>query len=79
MPENDLPVVIDDDVWVGCNVTILKGVHIHTGAIIAAGALVTKDVPEYAIVAGVPAKVIKMRWEPDDLLKHKTMLDSAGK
>lgn len=74
LPENDLPVIIDDDVWVGCNATILKGVHVHTGAIIAAGALVTKDVPEYSIVAGVPAKVIKMRWSMEDLKKHKTML-----
>ena len=74
LPENDQPVIIDDDVWGGCNVTILKGVHIHTGAIVAAGALVTRTVPEYAIAAGVPAKVVKMRWAPEDLAKHKSML-----
>ena len=78
-PENDLPVMIDDDVWVGANVTILKGVHIHTGAIVAAGALVVKDVPEYAIVGGVPAKLLKMRFSPDELEKHKKLLAASSK
>lgn len=55
------PIIIDDDIWIGDNVTILKGVHIHSHSIIAAGAVVTHDVPEYAIVGGVPAKVIKYR------------------
>lgn len=53
------PVCIGDNVWVGANCTILKGVNIGTGAIIAAGAVVTKDVPDHTIVAGVPARVIK--------------------
>lgn len=56
-------VVVDDDVWIGYRVTILSGVHIGKGAVIAAGAVVTKDVPPYAVVAGVPAKVIKYRFE----------------
>lgn len=55
------PVIIDDDVWIGCRVTILPGVRIGKGAIIGAASVVTKDVPEYAIVGGNPAKVIKMR------------------
>ena len=55
------PVVIGDDVWIGARSIILKGVHVGKGAVIAAGAVVTKDVPEYAIVGGVPAKVIKYR------------------
>lgn len=55
------PIVIDNDVWIGDNVTILKGVHVHSHSVIAAGAVVTKDVPEYAIVGGVPAKVIRFR------------------
>lgn len=54
---------IDDDVWIGYNVTILSGVHIGQGAIIAAGAVVSTDVPPYAIVGGVPAKVIKYRFD----------------
>lgn len=57
------PVVIEDDVWIGGRVIILPGVHIGTGAIIGAGAVVTKDVPEYAIVAGNPAKIIRYRSE----------------
>jgi len=55
------PVVIADDVWIGANVSVTGGVKIGKGSIIAAGAAVTKDVPEYKIVAGVPAKVIKDR------------------
>ena len=54
-------VVINDDVWIGTRVIILPGVTIGTGAIIAAGAVVSKDVPDYAIVGGVPAKVLKYR------------------
>lgn len=52
------PIIIEDRVWCGANVTITKGVHIGTGAVIAAGAVVTKNVPEKVIVAGVPAKII---------------------
>jgi acetyltransferase-like isoleucine patch superfamily enzyme len=55
------PVFIEDDVWIGCNATILKGVRIGRGAIVAAGAVVTKNVPPLAIVAGVPACVISSR------------------
>jgi maltose O-acetyltransferase len=54
-------VTIEDDVWIGARVIILPGVTIHTGAVIAAGALVNKDVPAYAIVGGVPAKILKYR------------------
>lgn len=54
-------VVIEDDVWIGCNVTILKGVRVGKGAIIAAGSLVLEDVPSRAVVAGVPARVVKRR------------------
>jgi maltose O-acetyltransferase len=53
--------VIDDDVWIGANVLVLPGIHIGKGAIIGAGALLTVDVPPYAIVGGNPAKLIRMR------------------
>lgn len=59
--EDERPVIIGNDVWIGDRVIILPGVHIGDGAIIAAGAVVTKDVPAYAIVGGVPAKLIRMR------------------
>lgn len=57
-------IVVDDDVWIGENAMILSGVHIGQGAIIAAGAVVSKDVPPYTIVGGIPAKVLKHRFAP---------------
>jgi len=59
------PVVIEDDVWIGHGVTILKGVNIGRGSIIAAGAVVTKNVPSYSIVGGVPAREISRRISKD--------------
>lgn len=53
------PVTIDDDVWIGANAVILPGVSIGTHSVVAAGAVVTKDVPPHSLVAGVPAKIIK--------------------
>lgn len=53
------PVIIGNNVWCGANVTILKGVHIGDGAVIAAGAVVTKDVPPHSVVGGVPAHIVK--------------------
>jgi len=73
-PEDDQPVVIENDVWVGANVTILKGVRIGRGSVIGAGSVVTHDVPPYSIVAGVPARVIRQRWPLDDILKHEATL-----
>lgn len=62
---NSAPVVIEDHVWIGCNVTILKGVTIGTGAVIAAGSVVVHDIPAHMLAAGVPAKPIKpvARWD----------------
>ena len=54
-------VLIEDDVWIGANAVILPDVTIHKGAVVAAGAVVTKDVPAYAIVGGCPANVLKYR------------------
>ncbi len=59
--EKQTPVTICDDVWLGYGCIILSGVTINKGAVVGAGAVVTKNVPEYAIVGGNPAKVIKMR------------------
>ncbi|MBE6583910.1 MAG: transferase [Ruminococcaceae bacterium] len=58
------PVVIGDDVWIGRRVIIMPGVTIGNGCIIGAGAVVTKDVPDYSVVGGVPAKILKSR-KPD--------------
>ncbi len=59
------PIFIKDHVWIGKNAIVLKGVTIGEGAVVAAGAVVTKDVPPYTVVAGVPAKVIKenIQWK----------------
>lgn len=54
-----IPVTIEDDVWIGANAVILPGVTIGNHCVVAAGAVVTKDVPPHSLVAGVPAKVIK--------------------
>ena len=67
-------IIIDDDVWIGYGSTILSGVHIGQGAIIAAGSVVTKDIPPYAIVGGVPAKVIKYRFN-DELISELLKID----
>jgi acetyltransferase-like isoleucine patch superfamily enzyme len=60
------PVIIEDDVWVGCHSVILKGVRIGKGSVVAAGSVVVKDVPDYSAVAGNPAKVVKtnVKWRP---------------
>ena len=80
-------IIVQNDVWIGHNVTIMPGVTIHNGAIVAANSHVVKDVPPYAIVGGNPAKIIKYRynediinkllaikwwnWEPNKIMKNK--------
>ena len=78
LPENDLPIVIEKDVWIGVGATVLKGVTVGEGAVIAAGSVVTKDVPPYAIVGGVPAKVLKYRFTEEEIRRHKQILSERG-
>ena len=61
-------IIIQDDVWLGASSVVLDGVKIGKGCIIGAGSVVTKDLPDYAIAAGVPAKIIKMRTEANDVV-----------
>ncbi|WP_423997265.1 DapH/DapD/GlmU-related protein [Maribacter sp. IgM3_T14_3] len=75
-PEDDKDVVIEGDSWLGINVTILAGVTIGRGSIVAAGAVVTKSCPPYSIIGGIPAKVLKFRFTIDEILKHEKKLYS---
>lgn len=59
------PIILDDEVWIGENALILSGVHIGKGAVVAAGSIVTRDVAPYSIVAGNPARQIKMRFSQE--------------
>jgi virginiamycin A acetyltransferase len=63
------PITIGNDVWIGTKAIILSGVKIGDGAVIAAGSIVTRDVPPYAIVAGVPAQIIKYRFDKEIISK----------
>lgn len=77
LPQNDADVILEGDNWIGMNVTILKGVTIGYGSIVAAGSVVTKSVPRYSIVGGVPAIVIKPRFSREDIHTHESLLHSA--
>lgn len=67
VPEKQLDVEIGNDVWIGERAMLIGGVHIADGAIVLAGAVVTKDVPPYAIVGGVPAKIIRYRYDKETI------------
>lgn len=66
--------VIEDDVWIGHGVIVISGVRVGRGSIIAAGAVVNRDVPRYSIAAGVPAKVVAMRFTAEQIKVHERIL-----
>ena len=76
-----LPVtIIEDDVWLGARSIVLAGVKIGRGAVVGAGAVVTKDVEPFTIVAGVPAKVVKHRFvDQNDISTHDRMLGDKNR
>lgn len=67
--DNKGDIIIGNDVWIGYEAVIMAGVHIGDGAVIAARAVVTKDVPPYTIVGGTPARKIRMRFEAETIAK----------
>lgn len=73
-PASATPVVIEDGVLVGANAVVIEGVHVGKNAVVAAGAVVIQDVPENAVVAGCPARVVKMK---DEGTTQKTALEAA--
>lgn len=73
-PEDDQDVVIEEDVWVGTGAILLKGIRVGRGSIIAAGAVVNRDVPPYTICGGVPARVLSARFDIDTILEHEKLL-----
>ena len=73
-PASATPVIIEDDVFIGANAVVIEGVRVGQGAVVAAGSVVIADVPANAVVAGVPAKVIKMK---DGTTSGKTELLDA--
>ena len=71
-------IVVENDVWIGQGAIILSPAHIGRGSIVAAGSVVNKNVPCYSIAAGIPAKVIKMRFSPEQIIKHELILIHNG-
>lgn len=74
----DKDVVVESDVWIGRNVILLSGVTIGRGCTVAAGAVVTKSMPPYTVVAGVPAQPIKLKWTIEQVIQHERMLYSES-
>ena len=73
-PPSAVPVIVEDDVLIGANAVIIEGVRVKSGAIVAAGAVVIEDVEKNTIVAGVPARVVKI---PDQSSRNKTAMIAA--
>lgn len=67
-------IIVEEDVWIGINVTLLSGAHVGRGAIIGACSVVTKEIPPYAIAVGNPAKVIKFKWSIEEIMEHERLL-----
>lgn len=75
-PINEPKTIVEDDVWIGHGVTIIRGIKVGEGSIIGANSVVTKDVEPYSIVAGIPAKEIRKRFTPEEQIKHSNFLKS---
>jgi acetyltransferase-like isoleucine patch superfamily enzyme len=78
LKDENCETIIGDDVWIGLNAIIKRGVKIGTGAVIGSGSVVTKDVPSFAVVGGNPAKIIKYRFSESQRKKYKELDFSIG-
>ena len=77
-PDDDRDIILEGDNWIGANAIILRGVKIGIGSVIAAGAVVTKNVESYTIVGGVPARIIKRRFDDESLSRHLKTMEELG-
>lgn len=76
----DGDVIVEEDVWMGFNVTLLSGINIGRGCTVAAGAVVSRSLPPYSVCGGVPAKFIKFYWTIDEIMEHeKTVYDEKDR
>lgn len=72
--DEDKDVIVEEDVWIGANVTLLAGVKLGRGSTIAAGSVCVKNIPPYAIAMGNPARVIGFNYTPEEIVKHERTL-----
>ena len=79
LPENDRDVVIEDDVWIGANVLILKGVRVGRGSVVGAGSVVVKSIPPYTVYVGSPGLKTWPRWDAKTIADHERRLKNPIK
>lgn len=74
MNDKERRVIVGEDCWVGANVTLLSGTKLRRGVVVGACSLVNKEIPPYAVVVGIPAKIIATKFTLEQVLQHEQML-----
>lgn len=72
--DKEKDIIVEEDVWIGANVTLISGAHIGRGAVVGACCLVRSDIPPYAIAVGVPAKVVGVKFSKEQIIEHEKKL-----
>lgn len=72
--DKEKDIIVEEDVWVGSNVTLVYGAHLSRGCIIGANSMINKDIPPYAVAVGSPAKIIAVKFSLDQIIKHESIL-----
>ena len=67
-------IIVEEDCWVGTNVTLLAGAHLGRGCVVASGCIVSKEIPPYAVVVGTPQKIVAKKFDIDDIIEHEKVL-----